>query len=180
MKRFVSVVVLLLGLCSVAWSQNRSYTVDDLLKVRRVNDPQLSPDGRHVAFTIGDVSFADNRVVNQIYVTPAGGGELKRLTDGKSSSSAPLWSPDGKKLAFYRFDESKVPDFYLATGLTRIQDSLDVEAYPKPGVSNPIVDLLVYDVDTKKTTRIDVRDGKPFDNVSIGHYVFRIDWAPSG
>src|SRR5215212_8082358 len=100
MNRFIAILAtLLIGLCSVALSQNRSYTVDDLLKVRRVADPQLSPDGRHVAFQIGDVNFADNRVVNQIYVTStAGGGELKRLTDRKTSSTAPRWSPDGKKI----------------------------------------------------------------------------------
>ena len=101
MKRFISVLaIVLIGLCSVAIAQNRSYTVDDLLKVRRVSDPQLSPDGRHVAFTVGDVNFADNRVVNQIYVVSVNGGELKQLTNGKTSSSAPRWSPDGKKIAF--------------------------------------------------------------------------------
>jgi len=101
MKRFISVLaIVLIGLCSVAFAQNRSYTVDDLLKVRRVSDPQLSPDGRHVAFTVGDVNFADNRVVNQIYLVSVNGGELKQLTNGKTSSSAPRWSPDGKKIAF--------------------------------------------------------------------------------
>ena len=57
-----------------------------------------------------------------------------------SQRTAMWWSPDGKKLAFYRFDESKVPDFYLATNLTKVQDTLDVEAYPKPGVPNPVVE----------------------------------------
>ena len=78
--------------------------------------------------------------------------------------TAMWWSPDGTKLAYYRFDESKVPDFYLTPSLTQVQDTLDVEAYPKPGVPNPVVDLFVYDVNTKRTTRVDVRDGKPFEN----------------
>ena len=67
------------------------------------------------------------------------GEELGQVT-------AMWWSPDGSRLAYYRFDESPVKDFYLQTGQTSVQGSEMVEAYPKAGTANPIVDLFVYDV----------------------------------
>jgi dipeptidyl-peptidase-4 len=101
------------------------------------------------------------------------GEELNQIT-------AMWWSPDSSKLAYYRFDESPVPDYYLQLEQTKIQSKVDVEAYPKAGAPNPIVDLFVYDVASKKTTRIDVRNGKPFDDGVVGHYVYRITWSPDG
>ncbi|HEX6717104.1 MAG TPA: S9 family peptidase, partial [Pyrinomonadaceae bacterium] len=101
MKRFVAVLaVSLIAFCSLAAAQTRTYTIEDLLRVRRVGDPQVSPDGKHVAFTIGDVNYDANKVVTQIYVTPIEGGGMKQLTSGDKSSTAPRWSPDGKKIAY--------------------------------------------------------------------------------
>jgi len=99
MKRILLMPFILAVLCIAAFGQ---FSFNDLMKVRRVSDPQLSPDGKKVAFTIGDVNMTANRVVNQIYVADLDRPDRppRQLTSGNSSNSSPRWSPDGKKLAF--------------------------------------------------------------------------------
>lgn len=111
MKRLVISICALAALASgVHAQQTRRFTIEELLKVRRVLDPQVSPDGKRVAFTIGDVSFDANRVVTRIYVQSVGGGTMKQLTSGDTSATSPRWSPDGEKIAYTTGDQVWVMD----------------------------------------------------------------------
>ncbi len=76
------------------------FTVEEMLKLRRVSDPQLSPDGRHVAYVVTDVSLEKNSRVNHLWLVPTAGGEPVPVVHAEKSDTSPRWSPDGKKLAF--------------------------------------------------------------------------------
>jgi dipeptidyl-peptidase-4 len=149
----------------------------------------LSPDGLLKAFARDrNLWLSDARGVVESPVT-TDGGEKSRVKYGTASwvygeeldqHTAMWWSPDSKKLAYYRFDEGRVPDYVLALDQTKLQSKLDAEPYPKAGAPNPVVDLFVYDVGTKRTVRVDVRDGKPFEDEVVGHYVYGVSWSPDG
>jgi dipeptidyl-peptidase-4 len=115
------------------------------------------------------------------------GSDAARIKNGVASwvygeeldqTSAIWWSPDGRKVAFYRFDERRVKDYYLQLDQTQVQSAMDVEPYPKAGTDNPIADVLVYDLATRRTSTLDVRDGRPFTDDVVGHYVYDVQWTP--
>ena len=149
----------------------------------------LSPDKKVKAFYRDhNLWLSDPDGKNEFAVTTEG-SEKARIKFATASwvygeeltqSSAMWWSPDSTRIAYYRFDESKVPDYILQMDQTKQYTKADVEAYPKAGEPNPIADIYVYDVASKKTSQLDVRDGKPFDNGVVGHYVYHVSWTADG
>lgn len=155
----------------------------------RQYESALSPDGQFRAFYRDrNLWISDAQGLHAFPVTTEGDART-RVKFGSASwvygeelnqNTAMWWSPDSKKIAFYRFDESAVPDYFLQLDQTKIQSRVDIEPYPKAGAPNPVVDLLIYDTGTRRTIPVDVRDGKPFSNEVVGHYVYRVMWSPDG
>jgi dipeptidyl-peptidase 4 len=148
-----------------------------------------APNGKNKAvYRDGNVYITNTNGDNELAVTNEG-SESKRIKFGSATwvygeelnqTTAMWWSPDSKKLAFYSFDLTNVRDYYLQYKQTEIYDSLEVEPYTKVGAINPVVGLMIYDLESKKTVTVDVRDGKPMTDDVLGHYVYDIKWSPDG
>ena len=164
---------------------------------RRPNQPArarqftsaTSPDGKFTAvYRDRNLWLKDNNRTNEVAIT-SDGSDRNRVKYGSASwvygeelfqNTAIWWDTNSQRVAFYRFDESQVPDYYVALDQTKVLDKLEVEPYVKAGGTNPIVDLLIYDVNSQKTLRVDVRSGQLFDDACIGHYVYGIAWSNDG
>src|SRR2546428_13096343 len=81
-------------------AQQRAITVDDYLALPVVGDPQLSPDGKWVAYTVTHYSLKENRGTTRIWLADVAGGTTRQLTAGPGSDRQPRRSPDGRTLAF--------------------------------------------------------------------------------
>ena len=73
--------------------------IETMMRIRRVSDPQLSPDGKTVAFAVQSVDLAANKKTTQIYTIPLTGGTPMAITN-EGSNDRPRWSPDSQQIAF--------------------------------------------------------------------------------
>src|SRR4051812_36911485 len=76
------------------------FTFDAMMRLSRIDDPQLSPDGKTVAFTVQTVDMANNTKPSAIYVVPVNGGAPQRLTVEGNANARPRWTPDSKRILF--------------------------------------------------------------------------------
>ena len=99
MGRRILVTFFLLSCFSLAQSR-RPFTFQDMMALQRVGEPQVSPDGRWVAFSAVKVDLKANTRTPHLWVVPMTGGEEKQLTSGPAGEDRPRWAPDGKHLAY--------------------------------------------------------------------------------
>ena len=109
---FLSVLV---APAAMGQATKRHLQLDDLYRLREVSDPQLSPDGAWVAYTVSLPDTAEDQANSDVWMTSWDGARSVRLTSNKSSEDTPRWSPDGRYLTVLseRDDPREVDQVWL-------------------------------------------------------------------
>ncbi|MFQ5703723.1 MAG: prolyl oligopeptidase family serine peptidase [Gemmatimonadales bacterium] len=85
---------------SLSAQERRFLGVDDLFAIKRVGDPQVSPDGQWIAYTVRSTSLKDEKSETRIWMIATDGGDALPMTAKGYSAGRPRWSPDGRYLSF--------------------------------------------------------------------------------
>lgn len=139
----------------------RPFVAEDLHLLKDVSDPQISPDGNWVAYTVSGDDVAGDKSVSDVWMTSWDGSSTIRLTSTpKVSEHTPRWSPDGKYLAFLssRGDTADADQLWLlsrrggeAEQITHLKDGIDDYVWSPDGSQLVFV---IGDNDSVETTAV--------------------------
>jgi len=113
-QRYILLPILLAGLAIAVFGQaKRPMTFDDLIGMKRVGDPQISPDGSQIAYVVNVVDKAENRGKRSIWIVPTVGGSPREFIASAKNDDTPRWSRDGRRIAFLS-TRGGAPQIYVA------------------------------------------------------------------
>ncbi|NVO11725.1 MAG: S9 family peptidase [Bacteroidales bacterium] len=155
-------------------------TLEPLSESNQVMVATFSPDAQKVSYVRDNNIFIKNLITKEekqitfdgLYNSIINGAVDWVYEEEFALTTGMQWSPDSKKLAFYRFDESEVMQF----NMTKFQNNLYPEnytfKYPKAGEKNSVVSIHVYNAESGKTIKMDVGE-------ESNQYIARIKWTYS-
>ena len=119
MRRFAVIVALLAWVAPVLGQAKHPFTFQDLMSLKRVAEPVVSPDGNWVLFSAVDVSLDANTKTPHIWVVPTAGGQERQIITAQDADR-PRWAPDGKRFLFLSNKEGGsqiwIADFNSSSG----------------------------------------------------------------
>ena len=131
--------VLLFTAGAMLFAQKRPFDASAMMELKRISDPQISPDAKWVAFTVQIVDVAANSKPSQIWVVPLEGGAPRQITRDGTSNQRPRWSPDSSRIAYIsnRSGSSQIwlmaPDGSAAKAVTNLSTEADGELFSPDG-----------------------------------------------
>jgi dipeptidyl aminopeptidase/acylaminoacyl peptidase len=168
-----------------AQTTQRPMTARDLWAMGRVGAPALSPDGRQVAYAITRYDVDANRGRTDIWLVPVAGGEPRQMTAGSASSSSPVWSPDGTRLAFVSARGGDGPQIWVmpvdggeARQLTKLEGGATGPVWSRDGRSMLVTSRVWPDGDPQADRLKKLSQGKSsaliYDELMYRHWD---EWA---
>src|SRR6266852_6790774 len=133
-------LALAVGLAQAQGALKQAMNFDTLIKLHRVAGPEVSPDGKWVAYSVSTPDMDANRGVSNIWIINTAGGEAIQVTQSGKDNS-PSWSPDGKTLAFLSGRDSTSQVYLLSMGggeakkLTTLSTGADIFKWSPDGKS---------------------------------------------
>ena len=99
MRRWL-ILTLTLASTAMVFAQKKPFDSSAMMELKRMSDPQISPDGKWVTFTVQTVDVAANRKPSQIWIAPLAGGAPRQITHDGEANQRARWSPDSKRIAY--------------------------------------------------------------------------------
>lgn len=144
----------------------------------KISYATLSPNDTHIAFVKENNVYVQN-LENGVTMPITDDGEINKVINGSADwvyeeefafAKAFFWSPDGKKIAYMKFDESEVEEFTMTNYRDELYPEYVTFKYPKVGEKNALVSVHIYDLDSGKTMKVPLDESEEF-------YVPRIKWT---